>query len=48
MCVICVLWEKDKLTKKEALSALMELVRSDDIDPDHLHQVIETIDDSEE
>lgn len=29
MCVICIDWEKGKMTNKEALSALNEIIESD-------------------
>ena len=36
MCVVCILWEKQKLTKHEALQALFELVQNKNEDETHL------------
>lgn len=43
MCIVCVLWEKQKLTNSEALAALWELVREEDVDLPHLQRVYSDI-----
>lgn len=40
MCLVCVLWEKDKLTWKEADNALAEMVEFGDIDMMHAQETI--------
>jgi hypothetical protein len=39
MCVVCILWNKEKLSRDEALSALVELVNTEDVDKKHLEEV---------
>jgi len=46
MCVICILYEKEKLTANEADRALAELVETDETmanNPDHVWEVLEKI-----
>lgn len=35
MCFVCIYWEKGKLTDKEALTAIDELVGSENVTLDH-------------
>lgn len=49
MCIVCLLWNKEKLTKAEALRALWEMVNEvpeDEIS--HLQQTYAEIEDSDE
>ena len=48
MCVVCALWEKDKLTNKEAKSALFEMVENKDISIEHIEEVYIKINEKEE
>ena len=45
MCIVCVLWEKGKLTKQEVDNALSELVIEsfDDEELMHYQEVIEKV-----
>ena len=47
-CMVCALWEKDKLTNKEAKSALYEMVENKDIDIEHVEEVYIKINEKEE
>lgn len=40
MCVVCIQWERGKLTKAEARSALKELVDTETVDIDHAQGVL--------
>lgn len=48
MCVICILWEQEKLTVREAKKALCEMVWTDQVDIDHVEEVLEKIEKEEE
>jgi hypothetical protein len=43
-----VLWEKEKLTNKEALSALFEMVENKDVSDQHIEEVYIKISEKEE
>lgn len=45
MCVLCVMWEKEKLTKKEALNAALEMIETskDDETYYHMFEVLEKL-----
>lgn len=44
MCLICILWEKDKITAREADRALVELIETDEnVDLIHVQETIERI-----
>lgn len=43
MCVVCVLWEQDKLTKEEVIQAGMERIGTERLSPEdeeHMRDVI--------
>lgn len=46
MCVVCVLWEKGKLTPLEVDKAIVELLtdESSDLDLNHATEIIEKVD----
>ena len=39
MCIICTLWEQDKLTRYEASQALSEMIQEEQIDSVHAVEV---------
>lgn len=43
MCIICVLWEKGKLTKKEADNAFVELIDTSNMTEEELMHAQEAI-----
>lgn len=47
MCVVCVEWEKGKLTNKEAKMALFELVNTSGADREHLQKAYSKIDEKD-
>lgn len=47
MCVVCVEWEKGKLTNKEAKMALFEMVQVEGENRDHLQKAYATIDEKD-
>ena len=47
MCLVCVEWQAGKLTSKEALSAVGELINSESEDSTHYYEVVEKIMDKE-
>ena len=44
MCVICVQFDMDKLTRNEVVRALAELINTGEIDEEHAKEVLEKID----
>lgn len=46
MCLICIEFEKQRMTAGEARRALGEMI--DDMEPDHVREVEEMIDDAEQ
>lgn len=46
-CIVCILYEKEKLTKAEALKGLFELVQDKDADEHHLQEVYSRISEDE-
>jgi hypothetical protein len=38
MCIVCVLWDKGKLTRREAQSAFSEVVRDENFDKNHIEE----------
>jgi len=45
MCIICVEWQRGKLTLQEAKRNLSEMV---DLDPEHVQEVLSLLDSEEE
>lgn len=43
MCAICVLWEKEKLTRFEAQQALLEFIQTEQIDIEHQLDIADMI-----
>lgn len=39
MCIVCVLWEKEKLTTDEGYKALEELITFEQVDKEHAQDV---------
>jgi hypothetical protein len=48
MCIVCALWEKDKLTNKEAKAALYEMVENKDVTDEHIEEAWFRINEKEE
>jgi hypothetical protein len=38
MCIVCVLWDKERLTRREAESAFSEIVKDKDFDLNHVKE----------
>lgn len=38
MCIVCALWQKEKLTSKEAKAALYEMVENKDVSDQHIEE----------
>jgi hypothetical protein len=38
MCIVCVLWDKGKLTRREAEAAFAEVVKDEKFDLDHIEE----------
>ena len=43
MCVICLMWEKEKLSKYEVSQALAEMIETEQIDPLHAVEVYDKL-----
>ena len=48
MCIVCALWEKDKLTNKEAKAALYEMVENKGASDEHIEETYARISAKEE
>lgn len=47
MCLICIEFQKEKMTIFEARRALTEMVRSDHLDDEHVKEVEQMLDEAE-
>ena len=43
MCVVCVLYEQEKLTRKEAIKAGMEQIRAESLTDEEKHHVFDEV-----
>lgn len=48
MCIVCTLWQKEKLTNKEARQALFEMVLDNAASEQHIEEVYVKITEQEE
>lgn len=48
MCVVCLEWEKGKLTRLEAKWALNELIMTDNVEWDHFTELRDKLEDEDE